>query len=254
MPLYEQVLAQLASFNLTEAEGERVRAEEGETSSHFFLRLEKKRGTESWISAMRVSNGVAVTDVEGICESWASFYQDLFTDCPVDLGVQPDLLDCLSLSLSVDDVVLVTVQSRLMRLMLLSLAWLRASLQALMVCQWNFMLLSEIYLVRILLMFSMLLWRLTSFLSLSVSFLVWLECVFLGRLCWLYWGLLGSVFFVVFLLFFFFCFSVCVFPLFAPPRSPSLAVLRFSWALSWLCLSVFPSCLLYIAFYTVYSL
>ena len=30
---------------------------------------------------------------------------------------------------------LVTVQSRLIRLMLLSLAWLRASLQALMVCQ-----------------------------------------------------------------------------------------------------------------------
>ena len=69
MPLYEQVVVQLASFNLTEAEGERVRAEEGETSSHFFLRLEKKRGTESWISAIRVSNGVAVTDVEGICES-----------------------------------------------------------------------------------------------------------------------------------------------------------------------------------------
>ena len=72
-------------------------------SSRFFLRLEKKRGTESWISAMRVSSGVVVTDVEGICESWASFYQDLFTACPVYLGVQSDLLDCLTLSLSVDD-------------------------------------------------------------------------------------------------------------------------------------------------------
>ena len=108
MPVYERVLAQLASFDLTVAEGARVRfrvkwAEEGETSSRFFLRLEKKRGAESWISAMRVSNGVVVTDVEGICESWASFYQDLFTACPVDLGVQSDLLDCLTLSLSVDD-------------------------------------------------------------------------------------------------------------------------------------------------------
>ena len=108
MPLYEQVLAQLASFNSTEAEGEQVRsrgkwAEEGETSPHFFLRLEKKRGTESWIPHMRVSNGVAVTDAEGIWESWASFYQYLFTACPVDLGVQSYLLDCLSLSLSVDD-------------------------------------------------------------------------------------------------------------------------------------------------------
>ena len=111
MPVYERVLAQLASFDLTEAKGRRVRsrvkwAEEGETSSRFFLRLEKKRGTVvgwSWISAMRVSSGVVVADVEGICESWASFYQDLFTACPVDLGVQSDLLDCRSLSLSGDD-------------------------------------------------------------------------------------------------------------------------------------------------------
>ena len=108
MPVYEGALAQLASFDLTEAEGMRVSsrvkwAEGGETSSRFLLRLEKKQGTESWISAMRASNGVVVTDAEGICESWASFYQDLFTACPVDLGVQSDLLDCFSLSLSVDD-------------------------------------------------------------------------------------------------------------------------------------------------------
>ena len=85
-----------------------------------FLRLEKKRRTEGWISAIRVSNGVVVTDVEGVCESWASFYQDLFTACPVDLRVQSDLLDCLTLSLSVDDAASVTVQSHLMRLMLIS--------------------------------------------------------------------------------------------------------------------------------------
>ena len=84
MPLYEQVLAQLASFNSTEAEGEQVRS----------------RG--KWAEE-RVSNGVAVTDAEGIWESWASFYQYLFTACPVDLRVQSYLLDCLSLSLSVDD-------------------------------------------------------------------------------------------------------------------------------------------------------
>ena len=62
MPVYERFLFHLASFDLTEAEGARVRsrvkeAVEGEKSSRFFLRLEKKRGTESWISAMRVSNG-----------------------------------------------------------------------------------------------------------------------------------------------------------------------------------------------------
>ena len=107
MPVYERVLAQLASFDLTEAEGARVRfrvkwAEEGETSSRFFLRLEK---SEELIVGfrMRVSNGVVVTDVESVCESRASFYQYLFTACRVDLGVQSDLPDCLTLSLSVDD-------------------------------------------------------------------------------------------------------------------------------------------------------
>ena len=55
---------------------------------------------------MRVSNGVVVTDVEGVCESWASFYQDLFTACPVDLGVQSDVFDHLSLSLSPDEAAL----------------------------------------------------------------------------------------------------------------------------------------------------
>ena len=47
MPVYERVLAQLASFDLTEAERARVRsrfkwAEEGETSSHFFLTVGKE--------------------------------------------------------------------------------------------------------------------------------------------------------------------------------------------------------------------
>ena len=74
MPVYERVLAQLACFDLTEAEEARVHsrvkwAEEGETSSRFFLRFEKKRGTESWISAMHVFNRVVVTEVEGVCES-----------------------------------------------------------------------------------------------------------------------------------------------------------------------------------------
>ena len=86
-------------------------------------------------------------------------------------------------------------------------------------------------------------------------FLSGFECVSLGRLCWLYCGHVlllecvclpslcsPSVAFVgctvVFLALSWFFSSVCVFPLFAPPRSPSLDVLWFSWALSWFCLSV----------------
>ena len=46
-----------------------------------------------------VSN-VVVRDFDTICEPWDSFHKDLFTACPVDLEVQSDLLNCLSLSLS----------------------------------------------------------------------------------------------------------------------------------------------------------
>lgn len=49
-----------------------------------------------------VSN-VVVRDFDTICEPWDSFHKDLFTACPVDVEVQSDLLNCLSLSLSVDD-------------------------------------------------------------------------------------------------------------------------------------------------------
>ena len=49
-----------------------------------------------------VSN-VVVRDFDTTCEPWDSFHKDLFTACPVDLEVQSDLLNSLSLSLSVDD-------------------------------------------------------------------------------------------------------------------------------------------------------
>ena len=96
---------------------------------------------------MGVSNGVVVTDIEGIWESWASFYQELFTACPVDLGSSQIFLTVSVYLFLLMMPLFVTVRSRLMRLMLLSLAWLRASLQALMVFQWNFMLLPGVCLV-----------------------------------------------------------------------------------------------------------
>ena len=101
---------------------------------------------------MRVSNGVVVTDVEGICESCASFYQDLFTATLSILGSSQIFLTISVYLFLLMMPLFVMIQSCLMRLMLLSLAWLRESLQALMVCQWNFMLLSGICLVRILIM------------------------------------------------------------------------------------------------------
>ena len=112
MPVYERVQAQLPPFDLTEAEGALVHprvkvAEEGETSSRFFLRLEKSK---ELIVVFRnsVTIGVVVTDVEGVCESGASFYQYLFTACPVDLYLLTVSLYLFLLMMPL----LLTVQSR----------------------------------------------------------------------------------------------------------------------------------------------
>ena len=101
LPVYQNVLAQIATIDQSIAEGAKVRsrirwAEEGETSSSFFFRLEKKQKTESWISAMKRPDGSIASHIYDICDSWVHFYSDLFTASPVDLTVQQALLDNLS--------------------------------------------------------------------------------------------------------------------------------------------------------------
>ena len=53
LTVYQNVLAKLAAIDLSDAQGARVRsrvkwAEEGETSSRYFLNLEKRRGASDW--------------------------------------------------------------------------------------------------------------------------------------------------------------------------------------------------------------
>jgi len=65
MEVYQNVLAQISSLDSLAAKGSQIRsrarwAEEGETSS-FFFHLEKKRGSESWISAIHNREEVIVS-------------------------------------------------------------------------------------------------------------------------------------------------------------------------------------------------
>ena len=97
LSIYESVQSRITAIDLHEAQGARVRsrikwAEEGETSSSYFFRLEKKHGTEDWISAMRSEDGFIVSDISNICNSWVSFYSTLFTACQCDINIQNDLL------------------------------------------------------------------------------------------------------------------------------------------------------------------
>ena len=101
LDVYHRVLSRIAEFDQSDAEGARVRsriqwAEEGESSSRFFLRLEKKAGAENWISAMRRPDGTVASDIASICSSWVDFYSELFTACEIDLSAQQDLLANIS--------------------------------------------------------------------------------------------------------------------------------------------------------------
>ena len=107
LPIYQSVYSKVASLDLLAAQGAKVRsrikwAEEGETSSRYFLKLEKKRGSLDWISAMKESDGAVVSDLDGISNSWSDFYSTLFSGCHVDQTVQADLLSNVFSSLPAD--------------------------------------------------------------------------------------------------------------------------------------------------------
>ena len=100
-------LSQLAKFDLEAAKGAQVRSrirwvEEGETSSAYFFRLEKKNAADRWISALRESDGTIVSSPGDLCHSFASFYMSLFTADVTDPSVQASLLANLPSALSSD--------------------------------------------------------------------------------------------------------------------------------------------------------
>ena len=90
------------------ARGAQVRArarwaEEGESSTAYFFRLEKKRATDRYISALRVDDGSLVTDKDGLCTLLRSFYLNLFTAVLCDSSARAELLSHISSVLHFDD-------------------------------------------------------------------------------------------------------------------------------------------------------
>ena len=104
----ESVLLSIADMNRTAAEGARVRArakwaEERESSSKYLFRLENKRGTDQWCSALRMENGTIVSSINDICAAWSSFYSSLFSAEPTDSGEQNLLLQHPKSALPAED-------------------------------------------------------------------------------------------------------------------------------------------------------
>ena len=103
--VYQSVLGELAALDLDAAKGAQIRAcarwvEEGETSSAYFFRLEKKRGSDRWISALRDEDGSIVSSPADLCLSFSSFYSSFFTASPTDPVAQQELLSNVSSTLS----------------------------------------------------------------------------------------------------------------------------------------------------------
>ena len=108
LPVYLSTLCRLRALDLEFARGAQVRArsrwvEEGESSSGYFFRLEKKNGTDRNISALRASDGSLVADKDGLCDVFRSFYSDLFSAAPCDSNARAELLSNISSVLPFDD-------------------------------------------------------------------------------------------------------------------------------------------------------
>lgn len=102
---YHSALAELAKLDLETSRGAQVRSrarwvDEGESSSAYFFRLEKKAGADRWISAIKLDDGTIVSSADDLCVSFAAFYSSLFTAAPTDSVVCDSLLRNVSSSLS----------------------------------------------------------------------------------------------------------------------------------------------------------
>ena len=102
---YKNALVNLGKLDLEAANGARVRsrvqwAEEGETSSKYFFRLEKKNKAERWISALKDEDGIIHSDVDGISHVLSSFHSSLFSSEDTVPSAQAVLLNNLETSLS----------------------------------------------------------------------------------------------------------------------------------------------------------
>ena len=71
--------------------------EEGETSSAYFFRLEKKSRADRWISTIKQDDGTVISPA-GLCAAFVDFYTSLFLATPTDPDIQASLLSKVSSS------------------------------------------------------------------------------------------------------------------------------------------------------------
>ena len=140
---YHSALSELANLDSLAAKGAQVRSrvkwvEERETSSAYFLRLEKKRSADRWISALREDDGTIVSSPVDLCGVLSEFYSSLFSAAPrICLSDRPFLV-ILRLLLMRSSLLFVRVSSLLRSVLPPLREWLDLRRPAQTAFQWNF--------------------------------------------------------------------------------------------------------------------
>ena len=109
--LISEAKASLADAHLQEARGARIRAqvqwaEEGEASTTYFFRLERKRGQRRLFHSICTMAGCVVSSFAAISKAWMQFYVHLFSSQTLDQVEQDFFLSSLSQQLSPEQLLL----------------------------------------------------------------------------------------------------------------------------------------------------
>ena len=141
---YRSTLAEIARMDIEVARGAQVRArarwvEEGETSSAFFLRLEKNRAADRSVAALRTNDGSIVSHDDDLCRVFSSFYESLFTAEATDPAIANSLLSNVSSTLPSTQADLCDRPLSFDEYFAALMVWPEASCLGRTACLWNFM-------------------------------------------------------------------------------------------------------------------
>ena len=105
LELLDEIKTDLATELQKEAQGVQLRAsvqwaEEGESSTTYFLRQEKTSGKRRLIGRIKRTDGSIAQDTKSILNVWRDFYFDLYTSIPLDETDQTFFLQKLERQLS----------------------------------------------------------------------------------------------------------------------------------------------------------
>ena len=96
---------QLSKWDIEAVKGAQVRSrlrgvQDGEVSSAFFFRLEKKRAADKWVASLREPDGTLVSSPSDLCASFVTFHSSPFSTSCTDSSVQDSFLANISSFLS----------------------------------------------------------------------------------------------------------------------------------------------------------